>query len=182
MTTDLDATVRATAWDLLRCRRHGDGRKMDDAEVIAQDIARYARSCNPPGLEAPSVLRRLTVADVLAELAEHDLGRRRRAAYRLAWDWGMAKPVSRSPLLEDAVDRLLSAEPARLSSGRPPASFGLDSTSGGQQNWFSPVDVVVEEPGGRAFHGGPGEGGTGLVPERTPAWTTRSARSRRRCS
>jgi hypothetical protein len=79
----------------------------DDADAIADEIARCARSCIPLDLEALSILRRLTVADVLTELAEHDLERRRRAAYWLAWDFGMAKTVPQG-LLDDAVDRLLS--------------------------------------------------------------------------
>jgi hypothetical protein len=118
MTSDVDATVRAAVWDLLRWRRHRDGRRLDHEETIADDIARYARSCIPLGLEALSVLRRLTVADVLAELAERDLERRRRAAYRLAWDFRMAKTAPQGRLLDDAAARLLSeADPLLRSHG-----------------------------------------------------------------
>jgi hypothetical protein len=108
MTSDVDAVVRAAAWDHLRCRWHREGRGGGDAEAIAQDIARYARSRVPVSLEALSFLDRLTVADVLPELAEDDLERRQRAAYRLAWDFGPAETVPPGGLLDDAVGRLLS--------------------------------------------------------------------------
>jgi hypothetical protein len=90
MSTDVNATVRATLWEALGRRGRMHQRRLDDADAIADEIARCARSCTPLDLEALSILRRLTVADVLAE---HNLERRRRAAYRLAWDFGMAKTV-----------------------------------------------------------------------------------------
>jgi hypothetical protein len=48
--------VRAELWDLLRREPHEQARRLDDAEVIANDIAQYARSCTPPGLEAQQSL------------------------------------------------------------------------------------------------------------------------------
>ena len=88
MTSDVSATVRATAFDYLRSRKRKDGRALADAEAIADEIARYARSCTPPDLETLAMLFKVTLADVLAELAADDLEQRRRAAYRLtelAW-------------------------------------------------------------------------------------------------
>jgi hypothetical protein len=112
MTTDADATVRATLWDLLRRDRHRHPSRLDDADAdadaVAEDIARYARSCTPLDLEALSILHRLTVADVLAELAEDDLERRRRAAYRLAGAPLLANTAAQGSLLDDVVGRLLS--------------------------------------------------------------------------
>ena len=91
---------------------------MDDAEAIAGEIARYARACTPLDLEALSILRRLTVADVLAELAERDLERRRRAAYQLAWSFsGITKTALEGPA-DDPAGRLLSdADPLLRSHG-----------------------------------------------------------------
>jgi hypothetical protein len=68
MTTDPDATVRAELWGLLRWKRYGLQRVLDDAEDAADDIARYVRSCTPVDIRALDHLRRLTLADVLAEL------------------------------------------------------------------------------------------------------------------
>jgi hypothetical protein len=117
MTTDVNATVRAMLWKALGWRGRMHQRKLDDADAIADEIARYARSCTPLDLEALSILRRLTVADALPDLAERDLERRRQAAYRLAWDFGMAKTVSQG-LLHEVVDRLLSdADPLLRSHG-----------------------------------------------------------------
>jgi hypothetical protein len=83
MTCDVSATVRAAAFGCLRARKRKDGRALANAELIADEIARYARSCTPPDLEALAMLSKATLADVLAELAADDLERRRRAAYRL---------------------------------------------------------------------------------------------------
>jgi hypothetical protein len=105
MATDQDATVRAELWDLLRWNRYGLQRGLDNAEEAADDIARYARSRTPLDLRALDQLRRLTAADVLAELAAGDLERRRRAAYLLAWSWGIGGTVGQD--LEDAAVRLL---------------------------------------------------------------------------
>ncbi len=107
MTSDVSATVRATAFDCLRSRKRKDGRALANAEAIADEIARYARSCTPPGLETLARLFKVTLADVLTELAADDLERRRRAAYRLtelAWrNTETAPPGS----LGDAAARLL---------------------------------------------------------------------------
>ena len=107
MTGDVSAAVRATAFDCLRSREREDGGALANAEAIAEEIARYARSCTPPGLETLSRLFKATLADVLTELAADDLERRRRAAYRLtglAWrNTETALPGS----LGDAAARLL---------------------------------------------------------------------------
>ena len=50
------------------------------AWVSTEEIARYARSCVPPGLTALSDLQRLTFDDLLPELSQSDLERRRTAA------------------------------------------------------------------------------------------------------
>lgn len=116
MAADPDAAVRAGLWDLLRWKRYGLQRGLDNAEEAADDIARYARSCTPVDLRALDQLHRLTAADVLAELAARDLERRRRAAYRLAWSWGMGEAVGQD--LEDAAVCLLGeADPLLRSHG-----------------------------------------------------------------
>ncbi|GII57263.1 hypothetical protein Pth03_56520 [Planotetraspora thailandica] len=119
MTTDVDATVRAEVWDLLRWQRHKHQRRLDNAEAIADDVARYARSCTPPDLNALGVLRRLTFTDVLPELACHDLERRRRAAYQLARQpWEFRRENLRQDLLDDVVGGLLGdADPLPRSHG-----------------------------------------------------------------
>jgi hypothetical protein len=118
MAADADAFVRATLWDLLKWDRHGRRRRLDDAEAIAGEIARYARACTPPDLEALSILRRLTVADVMAELAEHDLERRRRTAYQLAWSFSGITKTALEGLPDDPAGRLLSdADPLLRSHG-----------------------------------------------------------------
>jgi len=86
-------------------KRYGLQRGLDNAEEAADDIARYARSCTPVDLRALDQLRRLTAADVLAELTAPDLERRRRAACRLAWSWDIGKTAGQD--LEDAAVRLL---------------------------------------------------------------------------
>lgn len=107
MTTDANATVRGTAWGLLRSR-HKHQPRLDNAEAIADEIARHARSRIPPDLEALDSLRRLTFADVLAELADHDLGRRRRAACRLTWQGLAFTETAPQGLVDEAAGRLLS--------------------------------------------------------------------------
>jgi len=107
MTCDVSATVRAAAFDCLRHRKHKDGRALANAEAIADEIARYARSCSPPDLEALTSLLKATLADVLAELAADDLERRRRAAYRLT-TWARKNTQTAPPgSLVDAATRLL---------------------------------------------------------------------------
>ena len=106
MAADADATVRATLWDLLRWRRYRHQRRLGDAEAISDEITRYARACTPLDLEALSILGRLTIADVLAELAGHDLERRRRAAYQLAWSFSGIRKTAPEGQLDDPVGRL----------------------------------------------------------------------------
>lgn len=108
MTADADAGVRAHVWDALRWQRHRHGeRPLDDADAIADDIARYARTRTPRDLAALDVMRLLTPADILAEVEQDDPGRRRRAAYRLAEQWSFGPEERRDPRLDDAVGRLL---------------------------------------------------------------------------
>ncbi len=116
MTTDTDATVRAELLAVLRRKGDNHQRRLDDAEAIADDIARYARSCTPPDLTALSVLRRLTVADVLAELASHDLERRRRAAYEARQTWQFSKEDLSQGILSDVAGGLLGDPDAFLRS------------------------------------------------------------------
>jgi len=112
MTRDANATVRATAFDCLRSRKRKDGRALANAEAIADEIARYARSCTPPGLEALAMLIKATLADVLAELAADDLERRRRAACWLAGLAWRNTVIAPAGSLGDAAARLLDdAEP-----------------------------------------------------------------------
>ena len=118
MAADADAFVRATLWDLLKADRYRHQRRLDDAEAIAGEIARYARACTRLDLEALSILRKLTVADVLAELAEHDLEQHRRAAYQLAWSFSGITKTALEGLPDDPADRLLSdADPLLRSHG-----------------------------------------------------------------
>jgi hypothetical protein len=100
--------VRAKARGLLRSRRHERPPRLDSTGEIADEIARYARACTPPDLDALATLRKLTLADVLAELASHDPERRRQAARQLAGHaWALAKTVPQG-LLDEAAGRLLS--------------------------------------------------------------------------
>lgn len=92
----------------MQWKRHRQPRGLDNAEAIADSIARYARSSVPPDLEALCGLRKLTYDDLLAELAGHDLERRRRAAYQLAWGWSATGETCQPGLLDDAVVRLLT--------------------------------------------------------------------------
>jgi hypothetical protein len=118
MAADADATVRATLWDLLKWGRYRHQRRLGDAEAISDEITRYARACTPLDLEALSILGRLTIADVLAELAGHDLERRRRAAYQLAWSFSGIRKTAPEGQLDDPVGRLLSdADPLLRSHG-----------------------------------------------------------------
>ncbi|RAY12930.1 hypothetical protein DPM19_23255 [Actinomadura craniellae] len=116
MTTDADPTVRAELWDLLRWKRHRHPRLLDNAEAIADEVARYARSCTPTGITALNILRRLTFTDVLPELASPDLERRRRAAYQLAWPWGFIERDLPQDLLNEVTSALLGDADALLRS------------------------------------------------------------------
>jgi hypothetical protein len=113
MTTDVDAAVRAGMWNLLRWNEHRFRRRLDDAEAVADDIERYARSRTPPDLGALRALRRFTLADVLPALAGPDLERRRWTAHWLArfpWDFGA------QDLPDDVVRGLLGDPDAFLRS------------------------------------------------------------------
>lgn len=113
MTGDVrSATVRAAAFDCLRTRMHNDGQGWASIEAIADEIARYARSCTPPDLEALAMLGKFTLADVLAELTADDLERRRRAAYRLTeLAWRNSKAAPPDLLSEAAASLLDDADP-----------------------------------------------------------------------
>jgi hypothetical protein len=119
MTGDADPIVRADLWDLLRWQRHNLQRPLDNAEAIADDIARYARSCTPPGLKVLGVLHKLTFTDVLPELACHDLERRRQAASQLVQGSGrFIRENLRQDLLDEMARRLLGdVDPLLLSHG-----------------------------------------------------------------
>jgi hypothetical protein len=110
VSTDAEPTVRAELLCELTLRRRSH-RRPTPAEVAADEIARYARSCSPPGLKALDLLRRLTFDDLLPEFASHDQERRRTAAYLLAWSFGL-KEVPRDTL--DGVVGQLLADPDPL--------------------------------------------------------------------
>ena len=132
MTTDADATVRATVWDLLRWKV--PDRPLADADGLADRIAAYARSSAPPDLTALGILRTLTFADVLPDLDAADSERRRRAAYALAWErWEILDEYPfggdhRDTPLDAAVGRLLDDPDALVRSHAVAAVhwFGLD--------------------------------------------------------
>ncbi len=108
MATDASAAVRVTAFYLLRSRRYGHQPTPVDVEAARDEIARYARSRAPLDLGALDSVCRLTLADVLAELADEDLEQRRLAAHQLLWNaWAFAKAAPPG-LLEDVTGRLLS--------------------------------------------------------------------------
>jgi hypothetical protein len=108
MATDASATVRATAFYLLRSRRYGHQPTPVDVEAVRDEIARYARSRAPLDLRALDCVCRLTLPDVLAGLADDDLEQRRLAAHQLLWNaWTFAKTAPPGPL-EDVTGRLLS--------------------------------------------------------------------------
>jgi hypothetical protein len=102
-----DAMTTDAAFYLLRSRKYGHQPKPVNVEAVRDEVARYARSRTPLDLEALDFVCRLTLADVLAELADHDLERRRRAAYWLARRFRLAKTDPQGGPLEDAVGRLL---------------------------------------------------------------------------
>ena len=58
--------MRAAAFDCLRSRKRKDGGALANGEAIADEIARYARSCTPPSLGALAMLFTVALADVLA--------------------------------------------------------------------------------------------------------------------
>ncbi|MEV4088530.1 hypothetical protein AB0J43_50550 [Nonomuraea fuscirosea] len=117
MITDAHPAVRAELWDLLRWQRHRHGRPLDDAEAIADDIARHARSSAPPDTKALGILRRLTFADLLPEVMCHDLERRRQAAYRLAWKpWEFRGEDLQQDILVDVVSGLVDDDDPVLRS------------------------------------------------------------------
>ena len=112
MTSDVSATVRAAAFDCLGSRKRKDGDVLANGEATADEIARYARSCTPPSLETLAMLFKVTLEDVLTELAAGDLERRRRAAYRLAeLAWTNTKTVRSGSLGAAAVRLLDDADP-----------------------------------------------------------------------
>lgn len=110
MTSDVSATVRAAAFDCLGSRKREDGGALANSEAIADQIARYARTCTPPGLETLTMLCKVTLDDVLAELAADDLERRRRAAYRLT-ELACRNIVPRGLLGDAATGLLDDADP-----------------------------------------------------------------------
>ena len=113
MTSDVSPVVRATAFDCLRAGKRRDGRALANAGPIAADkIARYARSCTPLDLEVLVMLFKVTLADVLTELAADDRERRRRAAYQLtALAWRNADAPSADSLGDPAARLLSDADP-----------------------------------------------------------------------
>ncbi|MEV4132186.1 HEAT repeat domain-containing protein [Dactylosporangium sp. NPDC049742] len=86
----------------------GERSEPDDEVTIAEDAARYTTSRTAPDLVVLAVLGRLTLADVLPELAQEEVERRRRAAYALAWTpWGAKTEAIGSQVSEDVTRELL---------------------------------------------------------------------------
>ncbi|QFG22709.1 HEAT repeat domain-containing protein [Actinomadura sp. WMMB 499] len=110
ISTDAAPSVRAELWDQLRWERHKHQRTLANAEEIANNVARHARSSTPRDLNALSTLRDLTFADVQPELASGDVERRRRAAYELARSWTLKRDDLQQDQLEGAVSALLDEE------------------------------------------------------------------------
>ncbi|MEU8078949.1 hypothetical protein AB0B31_26350 [Catellatospora citrea] len=101
MADDPDPTLRAELLDHLGWWTL-DRRHQPEAFAKAADVvARHARSCAPPGLEALATLRRLTFHDILRELSSQDPERRRSAAYLLGHSFGQ---VSRDGVPESTLD------------------------------------------------------------------------------
>lgn len=132
MTADADADVRASMWLLLDGARNKHRRRFGDAEEIADDIERYARSCTPPDLRALGALKRLTFADMLAELASPDLERRRRAATAAHEFWRFAEVSASRGLLGGAIAGLLRDLDPLVRSG------GVAMV-----RWFDPASVPL---------------------------------------
>lgn len=107
--TDPDPTVRAELLRVLtrQCRDRQRRPKPDDA--LADEIARLARSCPRPAFKALALVNKLTLDDLLPELADLDLERRRAAAYHLAWNFpGPARSAVPRDVLDNVVHRLLT--------------------------------------------------------------------------
>ncbi|MEV0568200.1 HEAT repeat domain-containing protein [Dactylosporangium sp. NPDC050588] len=86
----------------------GERSEVDDEVTIAEDAARYTTSRTAPDLVVLAVFGRLTLADVLPELAHEEVERRRRAAYALAWTpWGSETEAIDSQVIEDVTRKLL---------------------------------------------------------------------------
>lgn len=105
--TDTDPTVRAEVLIELAGQGRDPRRRPDPATAATEQVARYARSCTPPGLAALSALRRLTLDDLLPELGQHEGERRRKAAYLLAWDFGGIRREAPRDVLDSVVGRLV---------------------------------------------------------------------------
>lgn len=101
MADDADPTLRAKLLDHLGWWTLDRKHQPEAFKKAADAVARYARSCTPPGLEALATLRRLTLHDILPELSSPDLERRRSAAYLLGHSFGQ---VSRNGVPDSTLD------------------------------------------------------------------------------
>ncbi|WP_203919609.1 hypothetical protein [Rugosimonospora africana] len=129
--TDIDPNVRAELLHELTWQSYDRQRRPEHPEAAADKVAQYARSRTPIGLRALAVLHKLTLDDLLPELASYDLERRRKAAYLL--DWNPGKTRREKPprdVLDRVVGRLL-VDPDPLFV--PTASRWPDVTRPGRQ-------------------------------------------------
>jgi hypothetical protein len=117
LATDEEPAVRAQLWHLLRWQTRDRRRRLDNAVTIAEGVAQHARTQTPPDLGALAVLRRLTFADVMPELVNQDLERRRRAAYALAWErWEIKAEGVEQRVIENVAGMLLDDSDALVRS------------------------------------------------------------------
>ncbi|MEU8003897.1 hypothetical protein AB0B66_22300 [Catellatospora sp. NPDC049111] len=114
VTADPDPTVRAALLHDLTEQRRDERRRPDPASADANEVARYARSCDPPGLEALAIQRVLTLDDIVPELDSGDLERSRYAAYILGRDFPWTSQEKVLQELLDSVARRLLADPDPL--------------------------------------------------------------------
>jgi hypothetical protein len=112
--SDPDPTLRATLLQDLSMSQAEPHRRWDPDEQAVEQVATYARSCVPPGLDALALLGRLTFDDFLSELASHNLEQRRGAAYLLARGFGWASQEKPPQQMLDEVARRLLGDPDPL--------------------------------------------------------------------
>ncbi|GAB4054366.1 hypothetical protein [Catellatospora paridis] len=111
---DPDPTTRAALLYELTWQRHDLRHRPDSAEAAADEVAKYARSCDPPGLAALAELRKLTFDDIRPELASDDLERARNAAYVLGSDFAWSGDEKAAKKLLDQAARRLLGDPDPL--------------------------------------------------------------------
>jgi hypothetical protein len=107
--TDPDPIVRAELLHVLTRQRRDRQRRPDPDASLADEIAQLARSGPRPAFKALALVQKLTLDDLLPELAGPDLERRRAAAYHLAWNFpGPARSTVPHDVLDGVAQRLLT--------------------------------------------------------------------------